>query len=123
LEIKLVAQPALLLGQLEISSEAKKIDVAWIPVLEVNGVSHELSKARTTVGRDSSADLQIGDNGLSRKHFEILWDGSRAAVRDLGSTNGTQVAGKKIDQLTISSGTVFSAGRTDFLFNVIARAK
>ena len=123
LEIELIAQPALLLGQLEISSEAKKIDVAWIPVLEVNGVTHEITKARTTVGRDSTADLQIGDNGLSRKHFEILWDGSRAAVRDLGSTNGTQVAGKKIDQLTISSGTVFSAGRTDFLFNVIARSK
>ena len=123
LEIKLVPQAALLLGQLEVSSEAKKIEVIWVPVLEVNGVSHEISKARTTVGRDSSADLQIGDNGLSRKHFEILWDGSRAAVKDLGSTNGTQVAGQKIDQLTISSGTVFSAGRTDFLFNVIARSK
>ena len=123
LEIKLSALPSLVLGQLEISSEAKKIDVAWIPVLQVAGVTHELTRARTTVGRDSTADLQIGDNGLSRKHFEILWDGSRAAVRDLGSTNGTKVAGKKIDQLTISSGTVFSAGRTDFLFNVIARAK
>ena len=123
LEIKLASNASLALGQLEVSSEAKKLEVAWIPVLEVNGVSHELSKARTTVGRDSSADLQIGDNGLSRKHFEILWDGSRAAVRDLGSTNGTQVAGKKIDQLTISSGTVVSAGRSEFLFNVIARSR
>ena len=123
LEIKLTASSGLVLGQLEVSSEAKKLDVAWIPVLEVSGVKHELSKSRTTVGRDSTADLQIGDNGLSRKHFEILWDGSRAAVRDLGSTNGTTVAGKKVDQLTISAGTVISAGRTDFLFNVIARSK
>ena len=123
LEIKLTAVPSLALGQLEVSSEAKKLDVAWIPVLQINGVNHEILKSRTTVGRDATADLQIGDNGLSRKHFEILWDGQRAAVRDLGSTNGTQVAGKKIDQLTISSGTVVSAGRTNFLFSVIARAK
>jgi hypothetical protein len=123
LEIKLTAVPSLALGQLEVSSEAKKLDVAWIPVLQINGVSHEILKSRTTVGRDAAADLQIGDNGLSRKHFEILWDGQRAAVRDLGSTNGTQVLGKKIDQLAISSGTVVSAGRTNFLFSVIARAK
>ena len=123
LEIKLTSVPSLVLGQLEVSSEAKKLEVDWIPVLSINGVPHEISKARTTVGRDQAADLQIGDNGLSRKHFEILWDGQRAAVRDLGSTNGTKVAGKKINQLTISSGTVVSAGRTDFLFNVIARSK
>ena len=123
LEIKLAPKSNLVLGQLEVSSEAKKLEVSWIPVLQINGVNHELTKPRTTVGRDQSADLQIGDNGLSRKHFEILWDGQRAAVRDLGSTNGTKVSGRKIDQLTISSGTVISAGRTDFLFNVIARAK
>ena len=123
LEIKLVPDASLVLGQLEVSSEAKKLEVVWVPVLQVNGVNHEITKPRTTVGRDSTADLQIGDNGLSRKHFEILWDGQRAAVKDLGSTNGTKVSGKKIDQLTISSGTVFSAGRTDFLFSVIARSK
>ena len=123
LEIKLVPDASLVLGQLEVSSEAKKLEVAWVPVLQINGVNHELTKARTTVGRDQSADLQIGDNGLSRKHFEILWDGQRAAVRDLGSTNGTTVSGKKIDQVAISSGTKISAGRTDFLFSVIARAK
>jgi hypothetical protein len=123
LEIKLVPNSSLVLGQLEISSEAKKLEVAWIPVLQINGVIHEILQARTTVGRDSTADLRIGDNGLSRKHFEILWDGHKAAVRDLGSTNGTKVLGKKISQLTISSGTVVSAGRTDFVFNVIARTK
>jgi hypothetical protein len=33
------------------------------------------------------------------------------------------VQGKKIDQVVLPTGTAFSAGRTDFLFNVIARAK
>jgi pSer/pThr/pTyr-binding forkhead associated (FHA) protein len=41
----------------------------------------------------------------------------------LGSTNGVKVNGIKIDQVVLQNGTAFSAGRTEFLFNVIARAK
>jgi hypothetical protein len=123
LEISLSQEPSLALGQLSVVSSSKKLEIDWVPVLEVAGVSHTLVGAKTTVGRDSTADIQIGDNGLSRKHFEILWDGSSAVLRDLGSTNGVKVQGSKIDQVVLPNGTAFSAGRTDFLFNVIARAK
>jgi hypothetical protein len=123
LEISLAQDASLVLGQLSVVSSSKSLDVAWVPVLEVAGVSHSLIASKTTVGRDSTADIQIGDNGLSRKHFEILWDGSRAVLRDLGSTNGVKVNGTKIDQVVLQNGTAFSAGRTSFLFNVIARAK
>jgi pSer/pThr/pTyr-binding forkhead associated (FHA) protein len=111
------------LGQLAVASSSKKLQIAWVPVLEIAGESHFLVSSKTTVGRDSTADIQIGDNGLSRKHFEILWDGSSAVLRDLGSTNGVKVNGIKIDQVVLQNGTAFSAGRTEFLFNVIARAK
>jgi len=123
LDISLSQGPSLALGQLSVVSSSKKLEVEWVPVLEVAGVSHTLVGAKTTVGRDSTADIQIGDNGLSRKHFEILWDGSSAVLRDLGSTNGVKVQGSKIDQVVLLNGTAFSAGRTQFLFNVIARAK
>jgi hypothetical protein len=123
LEISLAQDASLALGQLSVVSSSKKLDIAWVPVLEVAGVAHSLVSSKTTVGRDSTADIQIGDNGLSRKHFEILWDGSSAVLRDLGSTNGVKVNGTKIDQVVLQNGTAFSAGRTDFLFNVIARAK
>ena len=123
LDISLSQEASLALGQLTVVSVSKKLDIVWVPVLEVAGVEHALLSAKTTVGRDSTADIQIGDNGLSRKHFEILWDGSSAVLRDLGSTNGVKVQGKKIDQVVLPTGTAFSAGRTDFLFNVIARAK
>ena len=123
LEISLSQEPSLTLGQLSVVSSSKKLEIDWVPVLEVAGVSRTLVGAKTTVGRDSTADIQIGDNGLSRKHFEILWDGSSAVLRDLGSTNGVKVQGSKIDQVVLPNGTAFSAGRTDFLFNVIARAK
>ena len=123
LEISLAKDASLALGQLTVVSSSKKLDIAWVPVLEVAGVSHSLVSSKTTVGRDSTADIQIGDNGLSRKHLEILWDGSSAVLRDLGSTNGVKVNGIKIDQVVLQNGTAFSAGRTEFLFNVIARAK
>ena len=123
LDISLSQEPSLALGQLSVVSSSKKLEVEWVPVLEVAGVTHTLVSAKTTVGRDSTADIQIGDNGLSRKHFEILWDGSSAVLRDLGSTNGVKVQGSKIDQVVLLNGTAFSAGRTQFLFNVIARAK
>lgn len=123
LDISLSQEPSLALGQLSVVSSSKKLEVEWVPVLEVAGVTHTLVGAKTTVGRDSTADIQIGDNGLSRKHFEILWDGSSAVLRDLGSTNGVKVQGSKIDQVVLLNGTAFSAGRTQFLFNVIARAK
>jgi hypothetical protein len=123
LEISLAQDASLALGQLAVVSSSKKLDIAWVPVLAVAGVNHSLVSSKTTVGRDSTADIQIGDNGLSRKHFEILWDGSSAVLRDLGSTNGVKVNGIKIDQVVLQNGTAFSAGRTEFLFNVIARAK
>ena len=123
LDISLSQDASLALGQMSLVSSSKKLDVVWVPVLEVAGVTHSLTSAKTTVGRDSTADIQIGDNGLSRNHFEILWDGSSAVLRDLGSTNGVKVDGRKIDQVVLPNGTAFSAGRTEFLFNVIARAK
>ena len=123
LEISLAKVASLALGQLSVVSSSKKLEIAWVPVLEVGGVGHTLVAAKTTVGRDSTADIQIGDNGLSRKHFEILWDGSSAVLRDLGSTNGVKLQGSKINQVVLPTGTAFSAGRTDFLFKVIARAK
>jgi hypothetical protein len=123
LDISLAPDSSLALGQLSVSSRSKKLDVEWIPVIQVNGVNHTLVSSKTSVGRDSSSDIQIEDNGLSRKHFEILWDGSSAVLRDLGSTNGVKVNGMKIDQVVLVSGSTFSAGRTHFLFDVIARAK
>ena len=57
------------------------------------GKRHPLVKSRTVIGRGSDADITISDAGTSRKHVEILWDGERAMVRDMNSTNGTLLNG------------------------------
>ncbi len=120
LDIKLIEDGSLPLGQVSVTSTTEEIEVTWAPALEVAGRRYLLTGARTSIGRDAAADIQIDDSGLSRKHFEILWDGSKAGVRDLGSTNGTKLNGQSISESPLQNDSVISAGRSDFVFRVVA---
>jgi len=122
LSLKIAEDGSLNVGQVRVESNTADVEVSWAPALDVAGTRYVLTKARTTVGRDGSADIQVEDNGLSRQHFEILWDGKRGGVRDLGSTNGTKVNGRPITEIGVEADSVISAGRTEFVFKVIAKA-
>ena len=54
-----------------------------------------LSPGPNTVGREN-ADILLLHNTVSRKHATVTVAGDRAYVEDVGSTNGTIVAGVKI---------------------------
>ncbi|MFO7821721.1 MAG: FHA domain-containing protein, partial [Lentisphaeria bacterium] len=55
-----------------------------------------------TVGRSSSCDLVIQDKSVSHRHAVFYADeNGRITVRDLGSTNGIVVAGKKVDEAVL----------------------
>jgi hypothetical protein len=120
LDIKLIEDGSLNLGQIVVASATEEIAVSWSPALDLNGKRYLLTASRTSVGRDESADIQIDDNGLSRKHFEILWDGSKAGIRDLGSTNGTKVDGRAMTESPLQNETRISAGRSEFVFRIVA---
>jgi hypothetical protein len=120
LDIKLIEDGSLNLGQIVVASTTEEIAVSWSPQLELNGRLYSLTAARTSVGRDSSADIQIDDSGLSRKHFEILWDGAKAGIRDLGSTNGTKVDGRPTTEAPLQNESQISAGRSAFTFRIVA---
>lgn len=125
LNISLTQSSALALGQIQVIASGSKAEqvanLSWVPALDFGGKRFLLAKARTTVGRDSSADIQVDDTGLSRTHFAINWNGSGAIVEDLGSTNGTNVAGREIKSEPIVADTVIKAGRTEFVFRVVAK--
>lgn len=121
LDIRLVEDGSLPLGQVSVSSSTEEIAVTWQPALDFDGRRFLLTGARTSVGRDASADIQIDDSGLSRKHFEIVWDGAAAGVRDLGSTNGTKLNGSAVSEGPLSAEDVITAGRSSFVFKVVAQ--
>jgi len=49
-----------------------------------------------TVGRDPANDIVLRDAKVSRRHAEIVFERGFFVVRDLGSTNGSFVNGKRI---------------------------
>jgi len=120
--IALAADPQLSTGTLRVASQTAVGQVAWRGVVEIAGTAHTLAKGRTVIGRGSDADITIPDAGTSRRHVEILWDGERAMVRDMGSTNGTQLNGSKISEAALAPDSVITIGRTEIVFRVVAQA-
>jgi hypothetical protein len=120
--ISLVRDEELSTGTLRVDSSTAQGRVSWRGVVEVEGKRHPLVKARTVIGRGSDADITISDAGTSRKHVEILWDGERAMVRDMNSTNGTQLNGRKVTEAALPPDSTIRIGRTDIVFRVIAQA-
>ncbi|WP_282837537.1 FhaA domain-containing protein [Microbacterium flavum] len=120
--IEVAADAQLPTGTLRIASQTAAGQVAWRGVVDVEGKRHPLTKGRTVIGRGSDADITITDAGTSRRHVEILWDGEKAMVRDLGSTNGTQLDGRKVGEAPLPPDSIITIGRTDITFRVIAQA-
>jgi hypothetical protein len=109
-------------GTLRVESATAEGRVAWRGVLDIDGKRHQIVKSRTVIGRGSDADITIPDSGTSRRHVEILWDGERAMVRDMKSTNGTKLDGRPVNEAPLSPDSTVTIGRTDIVFRVIAQA-
>jgi hypothetical protein len=122
ISIALAEDPRLSQGMVEITSVNVKGTVAWTPVLEINGKRHPITHSRTVIGRGSDADITVDDTGISRKHVEILWDGTRAQVNDLGSTNGSQLNGAPVHKAPLTPDSVIDIGRTRIVFRVLAQS-
>lgn len=122
ISIRLLADPALSQGMVDVRSASVEGAVEWTPILEINGVRHEIRRSRTVIGRGSEADITVDDSGISRKHVEIIWDGKRAQVNDLGSTNGSKLDGQPVKQALLEPDSVIDIGRTRIVFRVLARA-
>lgn len=69
-----------------------------------------------TIGRSDLSDLYFEDEGLSRKHFEIMYKKGELFIRDLNATNGTFVNGLELRTIRrLQSGDWISAGATRFI--------
>lgn len=77
---------------------------------------YELHVGSNVVGRGSDADIQLFDQGVSRRHLDIQFDGRHATLYDLGSTNGTNVNGHDVGSHVLRHGDVVRIGHTRLVF-------
>jgi hypothetical protein len=85
--------------------------------LSWEGQTRELDKARTVIGRSRDCDIQVTDTNVSRQHAELLHEGDRYWLVDLGSTNGIEAGGKRVQRLELEDGTRFTVGSTELVFS------
>jgi hypothetical protein len=64
--------------------------------LRVGGRTELLGSGGAVVGRSRDADIVVDDPNVSRRHAEVRPSGGSWIVRDLGSTNGVKVNGRRI---------------------------
>jgi hypothetical protein len=122
ISIALESVPSQSEGIVEVDSASVKGTVAWTPVLDIAGKRYPITRSRTIIGRGSDADITVDDSSISRKHVEVLWDGNRAEVNDLGSTNGSLLNGTRVSKAPLAPDSVIDIGRTHIVFRVLAKA-
>ena len=72
-----------------------------------------------SVGRDSTNRIIIADDRCSRRHCELFFGPGGWRIRDLRSSNGTQVNGVAIEgQLVLEDGDVVRVGSTELLYTL-----
>jgi hypothetical protein len=81
---------------------------------ELNRVTIEHSPFR--IGRCETSDLRIDSVQVSREHAQIYQRGNIWIIRDLGSTNGTQVNGKLVRESFLSDGDILAIAETELTF-------
>jgi soluble cytochrome b562 len=68
------------------------------------------------IGRKAGNDIVLADEKTSGVHAEIVLEGDRHVLRDLGSTNGTFLDGKRVTEMVLTPGDVVTFGRLRLAF-------
>src|SRR4051794_6658575 len=99
------------------SDREQKRNLAYLVVLA--GVSagemFKLQKDKTIVGRGPAVGVRLNDEGVSREHCQLVRDGEKMILEDLGSTNGTFCNGIRVDKRELADGDKIMVGSTTIL--------
>ena len=77
----------------------------------------------TTVGRQEDCQIRVVSSEVSRKHCQLLEKDGKLFVKDLNSSNGTFVNGRKIqDQQLLGPGAHLTVGPLTFRVDVLGAA-
>ena len=78
--------------------------------LDWTGASEEL-----LVGRHADCDVMLGHLSVSRRHARLTFRDGRWVLRDLDSTNGTRVNGRRVVRCRLEPGDRLRLGSAELL--------
>lgn len=81
----------------------------------VSGRVFALRFGTTTIGRETSAEINIDEPSVSARHAELTYRSDGVAIANLFSTNGTLVNGTSVDNVMLQDGDVIAVGNVSFL--------
>ncbi|CAG2176321.1 unnamed protein product [Oppiella nova] len=107
----------------EVSPPLMRMIVKQSSSLEIGSLLQVVSCMGAKVGNDSSCDVWITDESVSRSHAEIRYDynDNNYMIKDLNSTNGTFINGNKIESncsTIVSHSSEISFGKCVLLVHI-----
>jgi len=82
---------------------------------ENEGKTHKIDPP-VVFGRSDETEITISDPRISREHGRFLLEEDVFYLKDLDSSNGTEVNGERIERTRIEDGDRIEAGRTEMAF-------
>jgi pSer/pThr/pTyr-binding forkhead associated (FHA) protein len=87
-----------------------------VVTLSFEGREVPITGDRVLLGRSRECDIRLGDANVSRRHAEVRREDDTYWVVDLGSTNGTELNGRRVERAKLSDGDRITLGSTDVRF-------
>ncbi|MBP8785016.1 MAG: VWA domain-containing protein [Synergistaceae bacterium] len=103
--------------QVRMASQPSGVQISLTPLGVPNAKPHVVTVAdRVEMGRGKQCAISVDDDpSISSRHCEISWNKGFLYIRDIGSTNGTNVNGVPISgQFKLSPGDTINLGKAQF---------
>jgi hypothetical protein len=90
-----------------------------VATLTVDGREVPVTADRVLLGRSRECDIRLVDTNVSRRHAEVRHEDDAYWIVDLGSTNGTELNGRRVERAKLSDGDRITLGATDLRFGLV----
>lgn len=97
---------------------------AYTYVLSVDGREIELSDGEVTIGRSRTSTVRIDHESVSRSHALLTLERGQAVVKDLNSSNGTYVGGRRVlNETRLSDGDRIQLGAAVIGYRLVSMTR
>jgi FHA domain-containing protein len=103
--------------------DRQQMETPWLEYYpDGGGTIHRvtLEEESLTIGRAETAEVQIDSTRVSREHARIEICDGKTMLRDLGSTNGTLVNGREVQEIELRAGDIILVADTELTYQTSA---